>query len=252
MKKVSVPTYFVLFLLCGITLWYFGHHRPAQKILKAEPKKVYGTKLSDSPNVVQTEQESVADASEQESREVEKSAKAKNLSNPLPLKPNPEKVDTAQHGNSISEKPEQEKTPSPGEVKAFEAFLIAETEYIEEKEQFKKALISGDTDTLEAATFSMRNARIQRNEALRNLADTSEEASKLLAEIEVHEKEVEKEAARLIADIESNEFEPKPRPVPELGFDKEEFRKLFNAMPLKEQRSLLERFPSLKNLLQAE
>ena len=42
MRKFTVPTYLVLFLLMGGTaLWYFGHHRPAQKALKAEPKKVY-------------------------------------------------------------------------------------------------------------------------------------------------------------------------------------------------------------------
>ncbi len=41
MKKFRIPTYLVLFLLGTTALWYFGHHRPAQKILKAEPKKVY-------------------------------------------------------------------------------------------------------------------------------------------------------------------------------------------------------------------
>lgn len=41
MKKYRVPTYLILLLLGAATFWYFGHHRPAQKILKAEPKKVY-------------------------------------------------------------------------------------------------------------------------------------------------------------------------------------------------------------------
>ena len=33
--------YAVLFLIGATALWYFGHHRPAQRILKVEPKTVY-------------------------------------------------------------------------------------------------------------------------------------------------------------------------------------------------------------------
>ncbi len=40
MKKVIVFSLVTVFLSA---IWYFGHHRPAQKILKAEPKKVYKT-----------------------------------------------------------------------------------------------------------------------------------------------------------------------------------------------------------------
>ncbi len=39
MKKVIAGTLF--FILCLGIFWYFGHHRPAQKILKAEPKVIY-------------------------------------------------------------------------------------------------------------------------------------------------------------------------------------------------------------------
>lgn len=41
MKRFLVPIYLFLFLLSSTAIWYFGHYRPAQAILKAEPKKVY-------------------------------------------------------------------------------------------------------------------------------------------------------------------------------------------------------------------
>ena len=41
MKNFLVPIYIVIFLLSATALWYFGHHRPAQQILNAEPKHVY-------------------------------------------------------------------------------------------------------------------------------------------------------------------------------------------------------------------
>ena len=41
MRKFTLPTYLVLFLIAAAVLWYFGDHRPTQKALKAAPKKVY-------------------------------------------------------------------------------------------------------------------------------------------------------------------------------------------------------------------
>ena len=41
MKKSLVPIYAFIALLGATALWYFGHHRPAQQILNAEPKHVY-------------------------------------------------------------------------------------------------------------------------------------------------------------------------------------------------------------------
>lgn len=45
MKNFRRPVYIALFLIAATAVWYFGHHRPAQKILKAEPEKVYRTTL---------------------------------------------------------------------------------------------------------------------------------------------------------------------------------------------------------------
>lgn len=41
MKKLSTVAYLALFLIAATALWYFGHHRPTQEILTAEPQKIY-------------------------------------------------------------------------------------------------------------------------------------------------------------------------------------------------------------------
>lgn len=233
MKIFRIITYVILFSVGGIILWYFGHHHPEEEILNNKPKSLSSDVrpriiLNDNPGG----SPSTTKAPQETGRE------------------NSEERNTDQNDGTSTIEIEQEIPIFDEEAAAFEVFLTAEVDYEEKMEVFKKALISGDTDTLEAATASIRNARLQRNEALKNLADSSEEASKLLAEIEVQEAEAEREAARIITEIESEES--KSKHVPDLRFDKEEFRRIFNALPLKEQRILLERFPSLKHLLQAD
>ena len=41
MKKLSALAYLALFSIAATALWYFGHHRPAQEILRAEPQRIY-------------------------------------------------------------------------------------------------------------------------------------------------------------------------------------------------------------------
>lgn len=41
MKKLSTVAYLAFFLIGATALWYFGHHRPTQEILTAEPRKIY-------------------------------------------------------------------------------------------------------------------------------------------------------------------------------------------------------------------
>lgn len=41
MQKLSPIAYFAFFLIGATALWYFGHHRPAEEILRAEPQQIY-------------------------------------------------------------------------------------------------------------------------------------------------------------------------------------------------------------------
>ncbi len=62
MKKFVSPLYIVLLCFVAvITIWYFGHYQPGQKILNAEPRKVYrALPLKSSPfNVVEPHNRSV-------------------------------------------------------------------------------------------------------------------------------------------------------------------------------------------------
>ena len=45
MKNFRNPVYIALFLIAATAVWYFGHHRPAQKILKAEPERCTGQRF---------------------------------------------------------------------------------------------------------------------------------------------------------------------------------------------------------------
>lgn len=55
MRKYPKPIYIVIFLIGATALWYFGHHRPAQRLLKAEPKKVYKSTTPLPPNRLSVE-----------------------------------------------------------------------------------------------------------------------------------------------------------------------------------------------------
>lgn len=240
MKIFRLSIYVIIFTIGGIILWHFGHHHPEEEIIKNQPNSLSDANpriiLNDSPSTSSSSIGSTTDAPQEPVRENSDKNKRNMVLN--------DGTSSIELGQEI---------PIPDEVAAFEAFLTAEKKYEIEKEVFKKALISGDDDRIEVATNSIRNARLKRNEELRNLADSSDEASKLLAEIEVREAEVVNETARIVAEIESEVVKPtKPRPKPELPFDKEELRMLFNALPLKDQRFLLDKFPSLKHLLQAD
>ena len=58
MKKF-IPTSLVLFLIGGTALWYFGHHRPTQKLLTAEPQKVYKVTTPQPSDTAAVKQQSI-------------------------------------------------------------------------------------------------------------------------------------------------------------------------------------------------
>ena len=223
MKNFRGPVYIALFLVAATAVWYFGHHRPAQKILKAEPEKVYRTTLppqnvppvdSGSPiNPVQTSQRTGVEAGSENMHGLSTAA--------LPDEPfSTQEVSGEQSG----EVPMQQDTPSAEEVAAREAFEKAQSvfdlaqedmisalkDFQSVQEDFQSALtppvdsedlksatedLKSATEDLKSVTNAFRNAALQRKTALQNLAPYSEEAAKLLAEVEAAEARAAESAA---------------------------------------------------------
>ena len=203
MKKFRRPVYIALFLIAGTAVWYFGHHRPAQKILKAEPEKVYRTTLPPQ-NVPPVDSKSPINPA-QTSQGTEVEAGAENIHGPsasaLPDEPLPFFTQEVS-GEQSGEVPMQQDTPSAEEVAAREAFEKAQSAFDLAQEDvesvlkdFQSALtppvdseaLKSATEDLKSATNAFKNAALQRKTALQNLAPYSEEAAKLLAEVEAAE-----------------------------------------------------------------
>ena len=219
MKNFRSPVYIALFLIAATAVWYFGHHRPAQEILKAEPEKVYRTTLPPQ-NVPPVDSESPTNpAQTSEGTEVETGAE--NMHGPstsaLPDEPfSTQEVSGEQRDSTPSEGSMQQDTPSVEEIAAREAFEKAQSvfdlaqedmksvlkDFQSAQEDFQSALtppidaeaqksategLRSATEGLRSATEALRDAALQRKTALQNLAPYSEAAAKLLAEVEAAE-----------------------------------------------------------------
>lgn len=123
MKNFRRPVYIALFLIAATAVWYFGHHRPAEKILKAEPKKVYRTTLPPQ-NVPPVDSKSPINPA-QTSQGTEVEAGVENMHGPsttaLPDEPLPFSTQEVS-GEQSGEGSMQQDTPSTEEVAAREAF----------------------------------------------------------------------------------------------------------------------------------
>ncbi|RKU28447.1 hypothetical protein C6499_10045 [Candidatus Poribacteria bacterium] len=217
MKNFRRPVYIALFLIAATAVWYFGHHRPAQKILKAEPKKVYRTTLP--PQNVPPVNSGSPISPAQTSQGTEVEVGAENMHGPstsaLPDEPlhfSTQEVSGGQSGEGSM----QQDMPSAEEVAAREAFEKAQSVFdlVQEdvisalkdfqsvQEDFQSALtppvdsealksateaLKSATEGLKSVTEALKDAALQRKTALQNLASYSEEAAKLLAELEAAE-----------------------------------------------------------------
>ena len=193
MKKYLIPIYIVLFLIGATALWYFGHHRPAQKILEAEPQKVYkSTPLQPEGLSVKP----MPSDSIQKPREEDTDIEVESIDNATTS----EKIDDSQvHSEDAdSEEPTSQEALSAEDAAAaetFEKYFTAESEYQTAQEIAKEALKSGNNERIKAATEALRQARLQRNEALQNLAAYSEDAAEILAQVKETEKRADEVAA---------------------------------------------------------
>ena len=240
MRKYLMPIYVALFLIGATALWYFGHHRPAQKILKAEPKRVYKsiplqpTDLSVKP---------MPSDSMQEPREKDTDIEVENIDNAATS----EKIDDSQgHGEDAdSEEPTSQEALSAEDAaaaEAFEKYFTAEANYQAANERLKKAFPfkdtdptmsaareakealaksdhqavieelgkvlvsfeSMDTDQIESAVKAFNEAKLRRKEALENLAVYSEDAAEMLAQVkeaERRENEARAESERRLREL---------------------------------------------------
>ena len=205
MKKYFIPIYVVLFLIGATALWYFGHHRPAQKILKAEPKKIYKSiplppkrsSVKPAPSeTIQVPRDGNATV-KTEGAET-KTAETDNVTTS-------EKKSSEQEqfkGTSSNQLGLQEdfSDDDPAAAEAFDKYITAESEYQAAFEIFKEALISQDYERIKSATDSAKEAEQRRKEALQNLAPYSEAAVKMLEEMAENEKIAEEMIAEFTAE----------------------------------------------------
>ncbi len=215
MRKYLMPIYVVLFLTGATALWYFGHHRPAQKILEAEPKKVYKSTTPLQPNRLLVEP-GPSDTMQEprdgnsEIRMEEADTKTENTDSAAM----PEKLDNSwnQNEDTNSDKllpQEGLATEDPAAAEAYEKYLTAESEYLAAQDMLQAALEARpiDWDRVGAETDNLKNAGRRRKEALQNLAPYSEEAAKLLEKMKENEKRAEEMTAGYKAEIREYEAE---------------------------------------------
>ena len=231
MRKYLMPIYVVLFLIGATALWYFGHHRPAQKILEAEPKRVYKSiplkpaDLSVKPTPSDAVQKPRVEDTDIEVENIDNAARS-------------EKIDDSQvHSKGTdSEKPASQEALSAEDAAAAEAlekYLTAESDYQAAEERLKRvfpfkdtdpamsaareakealaesdyqavveelgevlvSFESMDTDQIKSAVEAFNVAKLRRKEALENLAVYSEDAAEMLAQVKEAERRESEERA---------------------------------------------------------
>ena len=208
MKKYLMPIYVALFLLGATALWYFGHHRPAQKILEAEPKRVYkSTPLQpESLPVTSTPSNATQQASEGDigmAVEAIDTESEDTESEDMDNTATPEKIDNSQEHSedSGSDALMSQEALSSEEVAALKAYEEVQSEYLAAQDMLQAALEARpiDWERVRSANNNFKNAARHRKEALQNLAPYSEDAAKLLEEM----KEAEKQSDEMRAEFDS-------------------------------------------------
>ncbi len=201
MKRNLIPVYVAVFLIGATALWYFGHHRPAQKILEAEPKRVYkstplqpeGLSVTSNPSTNSTQEANEGDTDiEVEGIDTE----TENMANAATPEKNDNRQELSEDTDSDELNPQEElSVEDAAAAETFEKYFTAESEYQTAQEVAKEALKSGNNERIKAATEALKQARLQRNAALQNLAAYSEDAAEILAQVKETEKRADEVAA---------------------------------------------------------
>lgn len=201
-----MPIYIILFLIGATALWYFGHHRPAQRLLKAEPKKIYkstplppkGLSVKPVPSdAIQEPREADMDrtveGTDTESENIENAATSQKIDDSQVYSENADPVEPLSR-DDIS-------VDDPAAAEAYEKYITAESEYQAELEVFTEALKSKNFERIASATKTFKQTLLRRKEALENLAPYSEDAAKMLEEMKENEKRAEEMTAGYEAEI---------------------------------------------------
>ena len=216
MKRYLMPIYVALFLIGATALWYFGHHRPAQKILGAEPKRVYKTTplQPESLPVTSTPSNATQQASEGDigmAVEAIDTESEDTESEDMDNTATPEKIDNSQEHSedSGSDVLLSQEALSSEEVAALKAYEEVQSEYLAAQDMLQAALEARpiDWERVRSANNNFKNAARHRKEALQNLAPYSEDAAKLLEEMKEAEKRSDEMRAEFDSEIRSYENE---------------------------------------------
>lgn len=241
MKKFLIPTCVVLCLIGIFAVWYFGYQSSNSEELKSESKD--SLPIENHPQ----EESSVSEPTQKTGKDDKvRVIETKGDNSSL------EKVNPAGSTNKnavLEGQKEHQQSPSAEDVAAgaaFEAYAKSEIVHKSAISKFKEALESGDSASLEAATDALKNARLNREEALRNLAPYSEAAAEILAADEARSVEVEKIMERMRAEDQKRSAEMKKQRE---QMTKQIWLEGFKRLSPEQQRTFLEMFPELKELL---
>ena len=207
MKRSLMPTYIALFLIGATALWYFGHHRPAQKILEVEPKRVYKstplqpkslpvTSTSSNPThgINEGDTDIETEAIDIESEDIDSAVIS-------------EKIDNSQDRSADPDSDAfiPQEVLSPKEAAAIKVYEEAQSEYLAAQDILQTALDTRpiDWNRISSANNNFKNAARNRKEALQELAPYSEDAARLLKEIEDAEERSDKKRAEFDSEIRS-------------------------------------------------
>ena len=224
MKKYLMLIYVVLFFMGATALWYFGHHRPAQKILEAEPKRVYkstplqpadsSVKPTPSDAIQKPREADIDRDAEGIDRESEDMANAAARKKKDKDDKNQDQVEDTSFDKLVPQ--EGLATEDPAAAEAYGKYFTAESEYLAAQDILQAALEARpiDWDSVRDETDNLKNAGRRRKEALQNLAPYSEAAAKLLEKIKENEKRGEEMTAGYKAEI--REYEAELREMAEI------------------------------------
>ena len=201
MKKYPMFIYVVLFLIGATALWYFGQHRPAQKILTAEPKKVYKSTPLQSSGDLSVKPEPSDTIQRPREGDAGMDTELKDMGNTATS----EKIDNSQvHSEDADSKESMSQEAFSAEdaaaAEAFEKYFTAESEYQTAQKRMGEAFDSRNAERINSATNALREARLRRNEALQNLAVYSEDAVEILAQVWETERQADEAIAALKAE----------------------------------------------------